>query len=81
MSIHSRILTHAATLPDKSVLQRLRTEGFVFDIFEAANGDTQLLEINPFGAISGCGSCLFHWIEDAPLLYGAQENVEIRLTM
>jgi hypothetical protein len=80
-SIHSKILAHAATLPDQSVLQKMHTEGFVFDIFETTNGDMQLLEINPFGAMSGCGSCLFHWIDDAPLLYGAREGVEVRLTM
>jgi len=80
-SIHSEILAHAATLPDQSVLQKMHTEGFVFDIFETTKGDMQLLEINPFGAMSGCGSCLFHWIDDAPLLYGAREGVEVRLTM
>jgi hypothetical protein len=80
-SIHSEILTYAATLPDQSVLQKMHSEGFVFDIFETTNGDMQLLEINPFGAMSGCGSCLFHWIDDAPLLYGARERVEVRFTM
>lgn len=80
-SIYSNISTHAASSLDPAVLQKLRAEGFVFDIFEASNGEMQLLEINPFGAMSGCGSCLFHWIEDGPLLYGAQEEVEVRLTM
>jgi hypothetical protein len=41
----------------------------------------QFLEINPFGAISGYGSCLFHWIDDAPLLYGVREAIKVRLTM
>jgi hypothetical protein len=81
-SIHARILSHAATSTDsRDILQRLRTEGFVFDVFEAANGEMQLLEINPFGAMSGCGSCLFHWMADAELLYGAQQEVQVRLTM
>jgi hypothetical protein len=80
-SIYAQILAYAAKLPDAGVLQRLRTEGFVFDIFEASSGEMQLLEINPFGAMSGCGSCLFHWIADAPLLYGIYEDVEVRLTM
>lgn len=84
-SIHARIISHATSLeplPDStSVLQKLLSEGFVFDIFEAPNGEMQLLEINPFGAMSGCGSCLFHWIEDARVMYGKQERVEVRLAM
>jgi hypothetical protein len=75
-------VSHATTSTDRRhILKRLRTEGFVFDIFQAANGEMQLLEINPFGAMSGCGSCLFHWIEDADMLYGASQEVEVRLTM
>jgi hypothetical protein len=84
-SIHAQIISHAASLeslPDSTgVLQKLLSEGFVFDIFEAPNGEMQLLEINPFGAMSGCGSCLFHWIEDARVMYGKQERVEMRLAM
>lgn len=84
-SIHAQIISHAASLeslPDSTgVLQKFLSEGFVFDIFEAPNGEMQLLEINPFGAMSGCGSCLFHWIEDARVMYGKQEGVEVRLAM
>jgi hypothetical protein len=84
-SIHAQIISHAVSLeslPNTAcVLQKFLSEGFVFDIFEAPNGDMQLLEINPFGAMSGCGSCLFHWIEDAKVMYGKQERVEMRLAM
>ena len=81
-SIHSQIQTYAATMSRLTgVQEKLLNEGFVFDIFESLNGSMQLLEINPFGAMSGCGSCLFQWIVDARLLYGALDEVEVRLTM
>ena len=78
---HSIILGHAGELRDAQVLESLRMEGFVFDIFEAENGEMQLLEINPFGVMSGCGSCLFHWINDADLLYGWRAKIDVRLVM
>lgn len=39
--------------------------------------------MNPFGAMSGCGSSLFHWIKDARVLYGfgGAEEVEFRVAM
>ena len=79
--IHRQILEHAEGLPDKRVKEKLRSEGFVFDVFETEGGEVQLIEINPFGAMSGCGSCLFHWIKDAKVLYGGKEDVEVRITM
>lgn len=30
---------------------------------------TRLIKINPFGAVSGCGGCLFNWVIDAKDLY------------
>lgn len=42
--------------------------------------EAQLVEINPFGATSGCGSCLFHWLRDAKLLHGLEDHVEIRIS-
>ena len=80
--IHARILAHASSLPDHSVLRNMRTEEFVFDVFkESKGGEVQLLEINPFGATSGCDSCLFHWIDEADLLYGNSAQVGVRLAM
>ncbi|KAK4553683.1 hypothetical protein LTR86_009181 [Recurvomyces mirabilis] len=43
--------------------------------------DVQLIELNSFGATTGCGSCLFHWIRDAEVLYGKLEDVEFRVTL
>jgi hypothetical protein len=37
----------------------MHTEGFVFDIFETTNGNTQRLEINPFGTMSGVARAYF----------------------
>ena len=59
-------------------IEDLRKFGFTFDV--AAVGDeVQLIEVNPFGAMSGCGSCLFHWLDDAKLLYGLEDDVEVRI--
>jgi hypothetical protein len=33
------------------------------------------VEINPFGAMSGCGACLFNWVIDGRILYGMEERV------
>lgn len=49
---------------------------------DGRRGDhVQLVEINPFGAMSGCGSALFQWIVDARVLYGVNEGVQFRITM
>ena len=58
----------------------LEKEGFVFDVFDTTS-EMQLVEVNPFGAMSGCGSCLFHWIRDAKTLYGRKEGIEVRLAL
>jgi hypothetical protein len=81
MDIYARITRHAERLEDKSVAEKLRMEGFTFDVLETPTGEVQLVEINPFGAMSGCGSCLFHWLQDAKLLYGLEERVEVRIAL
>ncbi|KAM5352289.1 hypothetical protein ACJ41O_005012 [Fusarium nematophilum] len=58
----------------------LLKQGFSFDVFYDEEAEaSQLVELNVFGARSGCGSCLFHWIEDFELLYGDGEEVEFRV--
>ena len=79
--IHKQILEHADGLLNSIVKEKLRSEGFVFDVFETERGEVQLIEVNPFGAMSGCGSCLFHWIEDAKVIYGEREEVEVRIAV
>jgi hypothetical protein len=59
----------------------MRSEGFTFDVLAAPVGKLLLVEINPFGAMSGCGSCLYHWIKDARLLYGWEDKVEFRIAL
>jgi hypothetical protein len=54
----------------------------VFDVYvHAGIGEVQLLELNPFGIASGCGSCLFNWVTDAETLYRNKEEIEIRLSI
>jgi hypothetical protein len=38
------------------------------------DGEVQVIELNPFGAMSGCGSCLFHWVNDAEVLYNINKG-------
>ncbi|KAF9693463.1 hypothetical protein EKO04_008318 [Ascochyta lentis] len=54
--------------------------GFSFDVALQEDGTVQLLEINPFGALSGCGACLFNWVSDGRAMYGLQEDVEFVVT-
>lgn len=80
-NIYQEIMTHAAQLSDRRVLDTMKKEGFTFDVLRTPSSQVQLVEINPFGAIGGCGSCLFHWINDGRLLYGLESEVELRYTV
>lgn len=76
-SIHRELMAH----PEMS-RARLDNNGFVFDVVERRDGGVALLELNSFGATSGCGSCLYHWIRDAQQLYAAggdEREVEFRV--
>ena len=60
----------------------LRNRGFVFDVYEdPSNQEVRLIELNDFGAMSGCGACLFHWIQDARVMYGVSEGIEVRVAV
>ncbi len=50
---------------------------FIADVY-LENGHCHLIELNPFGAHSGAGSSLFHWIDDYDLLHGNLEHAEMR---
>lgn len=77
--IHREIMAYSATNGTKESLDR---EGFVFDVYvHTGIGEVQLLELNPFGIASGCGSCLFNWVTDAETLYGNKEEIEVRLSI
>lgn len=66
--------------------EELQRYGLTFDVAlmllgEGGNTEVQLVEVNPFGAMSGCGACLYHWIQDARRLYGLEESVEVKVTL
>lgn len=71
--------------------ESLKERGFSFDIFDPSTAPTvqedgvkmELVELNHSGAMSGCGSALFHWLDDARLLYGVKtpHEVEFRVTV
>lgn len=69
------------TAGEVGTLGELEKWGFILDIVVKLQGferEVQLVEINPFGAVSGCGSCLFHWLRDAEQLYGLKNDIEVR---
>ncbi|KAF9767056.1 hypothetical protein IL306_000431 [Fusarium sp. DS 682] len=77
--IHDDILQDLDTSNELDHL--LLKQGLSFDVFyDEADESSQLVELNVFGARSGCGSCLFHWINDWDKLYGNDERVEFRVT-
>ncbi|KAF2256699.1 hypothetical protein BU26DRAFT_414240, partial [Trematosphaeria pertusa] len=56
--------------------------GFSFDVIVKEGGVVQVVEINPFGALSGCGACLFNWARDGRVLYGLDGGeVEFAVTL
>lgn len=61
----------------------VRTQGLTFDVlYDEETERCDLIELNTFGARSGCGSCLFQWIKDRNVLYGISfEDVEFRVAM
>lgn len=76
-AIHVQIMAHS------TMTESLRQRGFSFDMLEEGGeaGKIRLIELNPFGAMSGCGSCLFHWVRDARVLYGLENGDELRVTV
>ena len=66
-------------LEDTSFL--LVKHGFSFDVALQKDGSVQLVEINPFGALSGCGACLLNWVKDGRAMYGLDEDVVFAVTL
>jgi hypothetical protein len=73
--------------------EALLEQGFTFDIRLTENvanvlgegykgNPCQLIELNTFGLLSGCGSALFHWIKDYNLLYRSEQlhPIEVRFS-
>lgn len=69
---------HTALMNHPAMTENLLRCGFTFDVV-GIGGEVQLLELNDSGAMSGCGSCLYHWIVDVSLLYGLDCEVEFRI--
>jgi hypothetical protein len=77
--IHAEIMVYSV---GNGMNERLNREGFVFDVYvHTGTREVQLLELNPFGVRSNCGSCLFHWVADAETLYGGKDEIEVRLAI
>lgn len=74
------IIEHAWRCLDKDILDLLLKYGLSFDVIIQQDIDVQLIELNPFGALSGCGACLFNWIVDARVLYGLEDEVPFLIT-
>ena len=57
--------------------ERMRGDGFVYDVCETVDGSVALVELNAFGAMSECESALFEWKRDAKKLYALGQDGEI----
>ena len=74
------IIEHATDELKLEILELLVKYGLSFDVGLHGNNEIQLIEINPFGALSGCGACLFNWELDARVLYGLEEDMTFVVT-
>ncbi|KAL9108101.1 MAG: hypothetical protein Q9227_007076 [Pyrenula ochraceoflavens] len=71
---------------ERRLEEQLQRFGLTFDVAlmpvsKDDETEVQLVEVNPFGAMSGCGSCLYHWIRDARRLYGLENGIEVKVTL
>jgi len=80
-AIYDQIMERIGKMADVSTLGKMQQKGFTFDVLKTPSGEVQFVEINPFGAMNGCGSCLFHWIRDAKLLYGMEQQVRLQFAV
>ncbi|KAI8664175.1 hypothetical protein NCS55_00925300 [Fusarium keratoplasticum] len=79
VALHRQIMNDLK--PDAELDNLLLRQGFTFDVlYDEDNGTTELVELNVFGARSGCGSCLFNWVNDFSLLYGEGKDVQFQVT-
>ncbi|KAI4681793.1 uncharacterized protein J4E84_007389 [Alternaria hordeiaustralica] len=67
------IVAYAEGELSEEIMGLLLRYGFSYDVALQKDGSVQLVEINPFGALSGCGACLFNWVLDGRVLYGLEE--------
>jgi hypothetical protein len=84
--VHAEILSQLGN-GDTDLL--LLEQGFSFDVmWKWDEQRCALIELNGFGARSGCGACLFHWIKDMDVLYGRraatdgkEKEIEFRISV
>ncbi|KAL2071930.1 hypothetical protein VTL71DRAFT_13165 [Oculimacula yallundae] len=84
--VHKQILGEAIRGSGAAMDKLLLEQGFTFDVvFDQETEKSKLIELNSFGARSGCGSCLFHWLSDFSVLYGSSmdgiREVEFRISV
>lgn len=78
--VHEEILKAVKERSDKLDTIMLE-QGFSFDVLWVGER-CLLIELNSFGARSGCGSCLFQWLRDGDVLYGRNGGeVEFRISV
>lgn len=79
-SIHAQIIARLHEPEEHELGQILEKQGFTFDVLHIDDMNFSLVELNTFGVRSQCGSCLFQWVKDRAVLYGAVgEDVEFRV--
>jgi hypothetical protein len=84
--VHAEILSE---LGNGAMDLLLLEQGLSFDVmWKVDEQRCALIELNSFGARSGCGACLFHWIKDMDVLYGRraasygkEKEIEFRISM
>ncbi|PVH89552.1 hypothetical protein DL98DRAFT_579343 [Cadophora sp. DSE1049] len=93
LRIHDEIMAEVEQGGGGTLDKLLLEQGFTFDVmFDEESQSCALIELNSFGARSGCGSCLFHWLRDMDVLYGrrsmrddgergVKEDVEFRISV
>ncbi|KAI9148239.1 hypothetical protein HJFPF1_12066 [Paramyrothecium foliicola] len=81
--IHGQIMETLQRDAVDDLHELMWSQGFSFDVFyDDIARKCSLVELNTFGAQSGCGSCLFHWVKDRKLLYGEElMDVEFRVAV
>lgn len=73
LRIHKEIMAEVGSDRGGAMDKLLLEQGFTFDVmFDEISQRCALIELNSFGARSGCGSCLFHWLRDMEVLHGKQ---------
>jgi hypothetical protein len=80
IAILQEIIEYTNQSLDRDIQALLIKHGFSFDVTLQKGNEVQLVELNPFGALSGCGACLFNWIIDGHALYGLEDEVVFLIT-